>query len=450
MTINKLKSFFWAIAKKFSNLNFSIFLLLCISIFSMLGTVIEQNQTLEYYKNTYPNPHKDFSLLQFNWKIIIISGLDHLYDNWWFLLLLSLFFLSLTSCTLSRQLPSLKYARNWKFSKSNSKLEKSINLQTFRHKYISNIIYSINKKNYFLFHQKNNIYGHQGLSGRIAPIFVHMSIILTICGSLIGLLCGFTAQEMIPKGEIFHIKNIIKVGQLAKLPINITGEINNFWIDYNTDKSIKQFFSKMKILNNTGKTIIEKQISVNQPLIFNHISFYQTDWQINALRLNIGHKYNIQQTTEKREINGKSIWISRVPIKNKQIIFLVIYNLQDNINIYNSNGKLIDEVNRNQIFYINNSLIQVQEIMTSTGIQIKTDPGIPIVYTGFLILMITTITSYISYSQIWINIGKHNLHLTGSTNRGSLAFENDFLLIQKSYNISITNNHTDEIGNFEL
>nr|YP_009244352.1 c-type cytochrome biogenensis protein [Gelidium vagum]AMK96594.1 c-type cytochrome biogenensis protein [Gelidium vagum] len=450
MTINKLKSFFWSLIKKFSSLNFSIFLLLLISSLSVLGTIIEQNQTLEYYKNTYPNTTENLSLLRFNWKIIIISGLDHLYDNWWFLLLLSLFFLSLTSCTLSRQLPSLKYARNWKFSKSNSKFDKLIDSQAFRNKYISNIIYFINTKNYFLFHQKNNIYGNLGLFGRIAPIFVHMSIILTISGSLIGLINGFTAQEMIPKGEIFHIKNIIKVGQIANLPINITGKINNFWINYNEDRSIQQFFSRIEILNNKGERIIEKQISVNQPLIFNHISFYQTDWQINALRLNIGHQYNIQRKTEKKELDGKSIWISRLPVNDKQIIFLIIYNLQDNISIYNSNGKLITEVHKNQNFYVNKSLINVQEIITSTGIQIKTDPGIPAVYTGFLILMISTIVSYVSYSQIWVNIDKKNLRLTGSTNRSTLVFENDFINIQESYIFSITNNRSDETRNFEL
>nr|YP_009244153.1 c-type cytochrome biogenensis protein [Gelidium elegans]AMK96395.1 c-type cytochrome biogenensis protein [Gelidium elegans] len=442
---NKLKSFFWTITKKFSNLNFSISLLLLISSLSILGTVIEQNQTLEYYKNIYPETNENFYLLQFNWRTIIVTGLDHLYDNWWFLLLLSLFFFSLTSCTLSRQLPSLKYARNWKFSKSSNKLEKIIDLQSFRHKYISNIIYSINKKNYFLFHQKNKIYSHQGLSGRIAPIFVHMSIILTISGSLIGLLGGFTAQEMIPRGEIFHIKNIIKVGQMAKLPINITGKVNNFGIDYNMDKSIKQFFSGVEILNNTGKTIIKKQISVNQPLIFNHISFYQTDWQINALRLNIGNKYNIQQATEKKELSGRSIWISKINVHNTQNIFFVLYNLQDKISIYNNNGQLIGEVNKNQNFYINKSLINIKEIITSTGIQIKTDPGIPAVYTGFLILMITTTTSYISYSQIWVNIDKDNLHLIGSTNRSALAFENDFIIIQKSYISSVTGNYIHEL-----
>jgi cytochrome c biogenesis protein len=42
------------------------------------------------------------------------------------------------------------------------------------------------------------------------------------------------------------------------------------------------------------------------------------------------------------------------------------------------------------------------EIISSTGLQIKTDPGIPIIYTRFFFLMISTLISYITYSQIWI------------------------------------------------
>lgn len=65
-------------------------------------------------------------------------------------------------------------------------------------------------------------------------------------------------------------------------------------------------------------------------------------------------------------------------------------------------------------------------------------------------MMISTIVSYVSYSQIWVNIDKKNLRLTGSTNRSTLVFENDFINIQESYIFSITNNRSDETRNFEL
>ena len=438
MKTNRLKNTIWKIIKKLSNLNFSIFLLLFISSLSIIGTIIEQNQTMEYYQANYPILKGNSSFQILNWKTIIVIGLDHIYDNTWFLLVLLLFFSSLTSCTFSRQLPNLKQARNWKFIQSRNNIEKLINPKILREKSISNMVQIIVNNRYFVFHQGNKIYAHKGLGGRIAPIFVHISLILTISGSLIGLLGGFTSQEIIPRGEFFHIKNIIKVGQLANFPVHLTGQVEDFWIDYNKDLSIKQFFSTIRITNNKGLEIAKKNISVNQPLTFNGLSFYQTNWRINAIRLNIGYLKNIQISTEKKELNNKDIWISRVPISKKKTLFFIIYNLQSPIAIYNENGNFITEVNTNENFYINKSFIEIKEIITSTGIQIKTDPGIPIIYTGFLILMITTIISYISYSQIWVYTDNYFLRLLGSTNRSTLSFENDFISIQKLYIKSIT------------
>lgn len=41
----------------------------------------------------------------------------------------------------------------------------------------------------------------------------------------------------------------------------------------------------------------------------------------------------------------------------------------------------------------------VDELVGSSGVQIKHDPGIVFVYTGFGFLMLTTLISYISHSQ---------------------------------------------------
>ena len=51
----------------FAKLNLAIILLLLIAGFSILGTIIEQNQTIEYYKLNYSESINPFDL---NWKII--------------------------------------------------------------------------------------------------------------------------------------------------------------------------------------------------------------------------------------------------------------------------------------------------------------------------------------------------------------------------------------------
>ena len=67
------------------------------------------------------------------------------------------------------------------------------------------------------------------------------------------------------------------------------------------------------------------------------------------------------------------------------------------------------------------------EIIGSTGLQIKTDPGISIIYLGFLFLMISTLTSYLTYSQVWIIQKNQKLFIGGTTNRAVFDFELEFL-----------------------
>lgn len=430
--LNK-KNIKWHVTKQLSNLNLSIIMLLLISSISIVGTIIEQDQNINYYKLNYPIISNVIQII--NWKIILYFGLDHIYGTWWFIFLLTLFFCSLTTCTFSRQLPSLRNARTWKFIPQTDKTKYSTSLNLFSIKSLSNIICSLNSKSYYVFHKKNRIYAYKGLIGRIAPVFVHISIILTLTGSMMGFFSGFTTQQMIPNGEIFHIQNIIKSGSQSSLPKNIVGKIENFSIEYNSDNSSKQFYSDISLLNHDGKYIARKKIYVNSPLIFKGITFYQTDWQINSLRIKIGSN-TIQQKLNKAKVGNTNVWVYNLPIANKNQIFFIITNLKDNILMYNASGHLIAPIKLRETIKINNNSITIKEIMTSTGLQIKTDPGLKIVYIGFLMLMISVTISYLSYSQIWIsNMSEkiQKLSMTGITNRAKLSFEEDLIFIQKTY-----------------
>ena len=73
-----------------------------------------------------------------------------------------------------------------------------------------------------------------------------------------------------------------------------------------------------------------------------------------------------------------------------------------------------------------NGSLTLLEIISSTGLQIKTDFGIPIIYGGFFLLMLSTLISYITYSQIWIVEKQKQLFVGGTTNRAIFDFELEF------------------------
>jgi cytochrome c biogenesis protein len=412
-----------------ADLRFSIFILLLISLFSIIGTIIEQDQSVETYKINYPLTNPVFGFL--TWDRILIFGLDQVYKTWWFFSLISLFGLSLISCTFLQQLPSLKIARRCQFFRKPGQFYRLKIFTTLTDFSFNKILLRIKNNQYSIFQQKNIVYCYKGLIGRIAPILVHFSMILILLGTIIGSLFGFKAQEIVPKTEIFHIQNILSNGQLSIIPKTST-RINDFWITYTKNRTISQFYSDISILDSQGNETKRKTISVNDPLIHENVYYYQTDWNLIALRF----QDSTNQIIEYPLLNTFNIpnkiwltWISTNTSLNEGLIAL-IDNLEGYCSIYDESGAFLGNIELNETMNFQQRLTFL-EIISSTGLQIKNDPGIPIIYVGFFFLMLSTLLSYITYSQIWIIQNNQKLFIGGTTNRALFNFELEFFKLIK-------------------
>ena len=406
-----------------ADLRFAIIILLLISVCSIIGTVIEQDQSIQTYKLNYPLVNQVFGFL--SWDLIIKFGLDHVYKTWWFLSLILVFGISLITCTFLQQVPSVKIARRCQFLRipnQFSRLKVSTLLNNFS---LSKILTRLKQSEYSIFQQKNIIYCYKGLVGRIAPIVVHFSMILILAGTIIGALFGFKAQEIIPKTETFHIQNILNNGQLTIIP-NISTRVNDFWITYNIQKTISQFYSDISVLNDQGKEIKRTTSFVNSPLIYNGIYYYQTDWNLIGLRFHSSNQI-FEYPLINLLSNQNKVWLTWIPTNKtfNEGFIGIIDNLQGYCSIYNDTGLFLGNIELNETLSLNEP-ISLLEIISSTGLQVKTDPGIPIIYTGFFFLMISTLISYITYSQVWIIQEGKTIFVGGNTTRAIFEFELEF------------------------
>ena len=108
---------------------------------------------------------------------------------------------------------------------------------------------------------------------------------------------------------------------------------------------------------------------------------------------------------------------------------------RQNISIYNNQGALFAECKiGDEITLAPDFEIKFNEFITSTGLQIKSDPGIPIVYTSFFLLMCSVYLSFISYSQIWQIEDGLKLVIGGKSNRAVLYFQQEFRKIIRTFN----------------
>ncbi len=419
-----------------TNFNLAIIQLLVIAVFSASGTVIEQGQSIEFYQSNYPEHPALFGFL--TWKVIIIIGLDHVYRTWWFLSLLVLLGASLIACTFTTQFPILKHARRWKYYEKPRPFQRlalsaEFDVETDNFSNLENLKQLLEKRRYQVFKENDhNLYARKGLTGKIGPIIVHIGIVTILLGGIWGAMTGFMAQEMITSGNTFQVKNIIDAGPLAaaQIPKNWSVKVNRFWIDYTPSGGIDQFYSDMSVLDNKGIEVDRKTIFVNQPLRHNGVTFYQTDWGIAAVRVRLGKSPIFQLPMAQLDTQGKGrLWGTWIPTKPdlSEGVSLLAKDLQGTVLIYSSEGKLIDTVRSGMSTEVNGVTLKILEVLGSTGLQIKADPGIPLVYSGFAFLMAGVVMSYISHSQIWALQKDGRLYVGGKTNRAQVAFEREFI-----------------------
>jgi cytochrome c biogenesis protein len=416
-----------------TDLRLAIILLLIIALFSVSGTVIEQGQLPDFYQSNYPEHPALFGFL--SWKVIQVVGLDHVYRTWWFLSLLVLFGTSLTACTFTRQLPALKAAQKWKYyeePRNFTKLALSAELEGVS---LPSITPILQQKSYRIFQEKDNIlYARKGIIGKLGPIIVHIGIVAILLGGIWGAMTGFMAQEMIASGDTFQVKNIVDAGAWSSQDVlkDWSVRVNRFWIDYTPTGGIDQFYSDMSVLNNEGKEVNHEKIYVNKPLRYHGVVFYQTDWGISSVRVRLNKSPIFQLPMAQLDTKGKGrLWGTWIPTKPdlSEGVSLLAKDLQGMVLIYDAQGKLINTVRAGMSIPVNGVNLQILDVMGSTGLQIKFDPGIPIVYTGFALLMLGVVMSYFSHSQIWaLQTGK-TLYIGGKTNRAQVAFEQEILEI---------------------
>lgn len=417
-----------------ADLRLAIVLLLAIAGFSITGTVIEQGQSAAFYQTNYPEHPALFGFL--TWKVILILGIDHVYRTWWFLSLLVLFGTSLTTCTFKRQLPALRwFSRTWNFYTQPRQFQKFALSAEFDRANLEAIVPLLEQHRFRVFRQDDSLYAHKGLVGRVGPIVVHVGILVILLGGIVGSFTGFTAQEMIPSGQTFQIQNITDAGQFAaaQIPKDWSVKVNRFWIDYTQTGAIDQFYSDMSVLNKDGKEVKRKTIHVNEPLRYRGVTLYQADWSIAAVQVRINNSPIFQLPMAQLDTGGKGgrIWGTWIPTKPDLSagVSLLAKDLQGMLLIYDTSGKLLSTVRSGMSTQVNGVTLTVKEVIGGTGLQIKADPGIPLVYAGFALLMAGVMMSYISHSQLWVLQKDGKLYLGGRTNRAQLTFEREFLAL---------------------
>lgn len=247
---------------------FAFIVTLPILILSMLGSIISE-QSIETLKNNifislifdpYTNEFKNFTTT---------FGLFDIYTTPLFIILLILFTLSLTICTI-RLIPM---AKNGFPALKEKDLKSEINTTLSR----SDIISFFNKEGWKIYADDTSsiVRVEHNKPGRYGVILTHLGIFLVLLGAFIDYTYGFKGVlSLFEKQTVSGVED--KNGKF--IPFGFDFTLDNFTIEYYKDTYTASAFRSDITVSQEGKILKQDFIDVNRPLKMNNIYFYQADY----------------------------------------------------------------------------------------------------------------------------------------------------------------------------
>ncbi len=422
----------------FVSIKLAITIFAIIALTSIIGTVIEQRA----------DPEKNIQILSkifgesmgpVMYNIFNKLGFMDMYHSWWFTALLILFAVNLIICSLERLPKTLKIIREPISPVSDDQIRKflinkELIVKSKPDKIKNDIVQAMNSVGFKNFMEIKEDKGYQlflqkGSYGRLGVYVTHFSILIILIGAILGMRFGFNGYLNLPEGSI---SNVAFSGMNREIPLGFEIRCDNFDVEfYGLSDMPKEYRSWLTIIKD-GKVAVQKSIVVNDPLKYKGITFYQASYGFmpenvanGIFLLSIGSRDGI--TSDLKLRIGDSFQIPGTTFSGKIIDFSPALKVDEHghpftySNQMNNPAVLIEFSDSGQHKYTGWILRRYPETgklpeghkigfkdywgVEYTGLQVRKDPGVWIVYLGCFAMSIGLfIAFFISHRKVWVKI----------------------------------------------
>lgn len=458
----------------FTSVKLTVVLLLSIAITSIFGTLIPQNKNPDAYFRVYGD---------FLFRFFDLLDIFDMYHSFWFQFLILLLTLNIVVCSIERLSATWKivFTKTPKFNLSGFRklsqketFDSRHSLQSLRKKYetfisrrFGHTIVEETKKGFCIFTEKWRW-------TRFGVYIVHLSIILLLMGSLIGSIFGFEGFVNISEGEAINKIQLVGTGKIIKLDFEI--RCDDFNISYYKNGSPKEYRSSLTIIDG-GMPVIKKDIIVNDPLRYKGINIFQSSFG----KIPTDPGSDIIQAEDPDEeislkfVNNESGVEYKVRTKIGNLVALPeelgTFVVEDYIKAATYGGKNIGEAYVGTLTPKNGDPVKIllpirfpnldkmrkgaviisletekakarksgwqSEMRYYTGLQVIKDPGVWVVYSGFIGMIIGLfITFFMSHQRFCVEVvksgRKNRIIITGRSNRNKLGIHSRIKKIAQS------------------
>jgi cytochrome c biogenesis protein len=430
-------SFLQSLWDFFCSLKLAISLIITLAVTSIFGTIIKQGGTMEELQKEYSAG-----------AIKLFSALDlfDMYHSWWFILLLYLFTVNLTACSIKR-LP-----RVWKLATVPTPvmdvgLEKSLSsVYAFTAKgtaaaQLKERMIAFLKANFaapFVTEQDGEIhlFAQKSPYSRLGVYVVHLSIIVVFIGSIMGSLFGYKAYVNIEEGKDID-KVETRTGKSIDLGFKV--RLDKFTLTLYDTGAPKEFKSLLTVIDNGQEVIKSRPIIVNDPLTYKGITFYQSSYgpagdptfhltargrdgsfsvpltlrQGEIAKFGDGSTVQIVESTQEvgpmmPGFSGPAARIEFTPVGKAPQLFVIFKNSPD-----------FDEKRGGSVIFTFDS----SDAKFFTGLQVAKDPGVWVVWLGCALMVVgICIAFFMSHKRVWIRIVGGRVVMGGSASKNPAGF----------------------------
>ena len=453
--------------KFFCSVQLTIVLLFSLALTSIIGTVIPQNDSPDSYLHAFG---------AFRYQLFSALGIFDMYHSWWFQVLLLLLAINIVVCSIDRISGSWKliFPRTSKIrperflGRSDARqLSDKRDAEALVKVYEPILSHRYGHCQVFPSNDRTVIYAEKGRLSRLGVYIVHLSVIFLLFGGLVGSIFGFEGFVNIAEGEATDTIRIRNSGQIHRLDFQI--RCDDYHMEFYPNGTPKVFRSSLTLIEN-GKAVKQKDIIVNDPLRYRGINIFQSSYgelppqsnpQPQASAPGPAEAYSFNFTSSASGMTYTKTAKVGVPVDIPEGLgkFVVTaYEADAKFRGMDVGAAVIGiltpaEGDPQQILlplkFANFDKMrggevtiavanQPQETFTPpkkdekryyTGLQVTRDPGVWLVYTGFILMIAGCfVTFYLSHQQVCIVIEplRKNCRVTfaGVANRNKLAMKN--------------------------
>ncbi|MFM7648193.1 MAG: cytochrome c biogenesis protein ResB [Cyanobium sp.] len=408
-----------------ADLRTAIALLLLIAIASGIGTAIPQGESEAFYQQRY-DPAPWLGLLKGHG--VLALQLDHVYGSSWFLALLAWLGLALLLCSWRRQWPALQAALRWVDYREARQLSKLSLAETVpcadSSAALARLEQRLRQRGWQVQAQANRLAARRGVAGKVGPLLVHAGLVLLMVGAAWGAVAGQRQEQFLAPGRELELLDSRGRSQL-------TVALDGFTIQRDPAGRPEQFTSSLRILpaapaaDGAPPPAEPAQISVNHPLRTRGITLYQADWALVAIELQIGRSPVLQLPLQPLPQLGEQVWGLVLPTRpdGSEPVLLSVSNEAGPVEVYGPDGSNLGSLAPGgEPLEVRGLPLRVGSILPASGILLKRDPGVPLVYAGFAVTLLGGGLSLIATRQLWAVSEAGRLHVGGLCNRSLTGF----------------------------